>query len=106
MTPYLRKYRVIRDGILLNALNPKLSLFFLVFLPQFVPATASRPTLTMTALALVFMAMTFAVFVIYGACASAARDHVITRPKVMVWLKRSFAGAFILLGLRLALGGR
>lgn len=98
--------RIVRDGILLNVLNPKLSLFFLAFLPQFVPADAAGATGLFLALALVFMAMTFAVFVVYGALASLARDRVVSRPGVMRWLRRGFAGAFALLGLRLALAER
>lgn len=93
-------------GTLLNVLNPKLSLFFLAFLPQFVDAGASDATLHMVALALLFMLMTFAVFVLYGALAAAARDYVISQPVVMTWLKRSFALAFGVLGLRLALAER
>ncbi|WP_417516731.1 LysE family translocator [Minwuia sp.] len=98
--------RIIRSGILLNVLNPKLSLFFLAFLPQFVDTGAAGSTVVMLGLALVFMAMTLAVFVGYGACAALARDHVISRPGVMKWLRRSFAGAFGLLGLKLALADR
>ena len=98
--------RLVRDGILLNILNPKLSLFFVAFLPQFVPADAVGPTGDMLALASVFMAITFATFVVYGACASLARDYVVSRPSVMTWMKRSFAAAFGLLGLRLALADR
>lgn len=98
--------RLVRDGITINVLNPKLSVFFLSFLPQFVPAGASSPTLNMSLLGLTFMAMTFAVFIIYGALASAARDYVISRPKVITWMKRTFAGAFVLLGARLALTER
>ena len=98
--------RIISNGILLNLLNPKLSLFFLAFLPQFVPAGTQNPTPTLLLLALTFMALTFVVFVGYGLCASLARDYVILRPAVLVWLRRSFAGAFTLLGLRLALSER
>ncbi|MEM1316821.1 MAG: LysE family translocator [Pseudomonadota bacterium] len=98
--------RLVRDGIALNVLNPKLSIFFLAFLPQFVAPDSPAPTVKLIGLALVFMAMTFAVFVIYGAAASAARDYVISRPVVMAWLKRSFAAAFGLLGLRLAMAER
>lgn len=98
--------RIIVSGILLNVLNPKLSLFFLAFLPQFVPHDAVAPTAVMLGLAAVFMALTFVVFVGYGAAAAAARDRVIERPNVMLWLRRSFAGAFGLLGLRLALADR
>lgn len=93
--------RIAVTGTLINVLNPKLSLFFLAFLPQFVPADTAAPTLALVSLAAVFMAMTFVVFAIYGACASLARDYVIARPKVMTWLRRSFAAAFALLGLRL-----
>ncbi|MBE7637227.1 LysE family transporter [Sneathiella sp. P13V-1] len=89
-------------GTLINVLNPKLSLFFLAFLPQFISANSSNVTMDLVSLALVFMAMTFAVFVIYGAFAAAARDYVISRPNVMNWIKRSFAGAFGFLGLKLA----
>lgn len=97
---------IITSGIALNVLNPKLSLFFLAFLPQFVPTAAAYPTLLMLGLALVFMALTFIVFVGYGAFAALARDQVVSRPSVMRWMKRSFAAAFAALGLRLALAER
>lgn len=99
-------FRIVRNGILLNLLNPKLTLFFFAFLPQFVPANATYPTALLLTLALTFMIMTFVVFVGYGAGASYARDYVISRPNVMTGLRRSFAGAFALLGLRLALADR
>ncbi len=93
--------RVALTGTLLNVLNPKLSLFFLAFLPQFVSSTAPNPTASLLGLAGVFMAMTFAVFVLYGAFASYARDYVIRRPAVMLWIKRFFAGTFGFLGAKL-----
>ncbi len=98
--------RIVLNGILLNLLNPKLSLFFLAFLPQFVPAETQSPTPILLLLALTFMLLTFVVFIGYGACASLARDYVISRPSVLVWLRRSFAGTFGLLGLKLALSDR
>lgn len=98
--------KLVRDGILLNLLNPKLSIFFLAFLPQFVPAGAENATGRMFGLGLVFMGLTLAVFVLYGAFAALAREHVIGRPGVMRWLQGSFAVTFGLLGLRLALASR
>ncbi len=102
----LSHFRTALNGTLLNVLNPKLSLFFLAFLPQFVDATDPNGTSTMAMLAVFFMALTFVVFVGYGWCASLARDYVISRPVIMQWLKRSFAAAFGLLGLRLAFAER
>ena len=99
-------WRIAVNGTLINVLNPKLSLFFLAFLPQFVEAASPSPTFDMVLLAAVFMAMTFVIFIGYGACASLARDFVISRPAVMTWMKRSFAAAFGFLGLRLALAER
>ena len=93
---------IVRDGILLNLLNPKLTIFFLAFLPQFVPMSIEDPTRHMFVLALVFMAMTFTVFVFYGAFAAWTRNFVIGRPVIMRWLRGSFALAFGLLGLKLA----
>lgn len=98
--------RIATNGTLLNFLNPKLSLFFLAFLPQFIPANSANVTLTLVYLAAFFMALTFIIFVIYGAFASLARDYLVSKPNVMTWLRRSFAGAFGLLGMKLALGDR
>jgi threonine/homoserine/homoserine lactone efflux protein len=95
--------KTIASGMTLNVLNPKLSLFFLAFLPQFVPANATNSTLTMLGLAAIFMALTFIVFVGYGAFAATTRTYVISRPRVVDWLRRAFAGVFGLLGAKLAL---
>ena len=90
-------------GTLINVLNPKLSLFFLAFLPQFLSAESLNATVELVLLAVVFMVMTFVVFVGYGAFAASARDYVIRRPTVMQWIKWCFAGAFGFLGAKLAL---
>jgi len=99
-------FRTAVNGTLLNVLNPKLSLFFLAFLPQFVPITKDGSLLYLAYLAAAFMVMTFVIFVLYGAFASFARAYVIESPKAMFWLKRCFAGTFGLLGLRLAFTDR
>jgi threonine/homoserine/homoserine lactone efflux protein len=98
--------RVIITAILINILNPKLSIFFLAFLPQFIDAGEPHPLARMVELSCVFMAMTFAVFAVYGLCAASVRDRVITRPKVLAWLRRSFAAGFAALGAKLAFAER
>ncbi|WP_313059594.1 LysE family translocator [Agrobacterium cavarae] len=94
--------RIVIEAVLINLLNPKLSIFFLAFLPQFVAADSSSSTREMTALGLVFMAMTFVIFAVYGCFAASVRRQIVSRPSVLVWLRRSFAAAFVILGLKLA----
>ncbi|QPF86069.1 LysE family translocator [Bradyrhizobium genosp. L] len=98
--------RVIVTAVLINILNPKLSIFFLAFLPQFIAVDEVHPLARMVELSGVFMAMTFIVFALYGLFAASVRDRVITRPKVMAWLRRSFAAGFALLGAKLAFAER
>jgi len=98
--------RVIVTGFLINILNPKLSIFFLAFLPQFIAVDEARPLMRMLELSAAFMAMTFMVFVVYGLFAASVRDRIVTRPRVMTWLRRAFAGGFAALGARLALAER
>jgi threonine/homoserine/homoserine lactone efflux protein len=93
-------------AILINILNPKLSIFFLAFLPQFVSAKELHPLARMLELSAVFMLMTFVVFVGYGLFAASIRDHVISRPRVLTWMRRSFAAAFGALGAKLAFADR
>src|ERR1700736_4198253 len=80
--------RVIVTGFLINILNPKLSIFFLAFLPQFISVDDAHPLARMLELSGTFMAMTLIVFVLYGLFAASVRDRVISRPKVMRWLPR------------------
>ena len=94
--------RVIASGVLINILNPKLTIFFFAFLPQFVSTGQANVTLRMLELSAVFMLVTFAVFALYGVFAAAVRSHVIARPSVVVWMRRVFGGAFVALAGRLA----
>jgi len=109
VTGALRERRmapVLRRGITINLLNPKLSIFFVAFLPQFIDADGGNPTAQMVALGTAFMALTLVVFVGYGLLAAYARAYVIEQPTVMSVLRRSFAVAFAGLGARLALAER
>jgi threonine/homoserine/homoserine lactone efflux protein len=94
------------EAVLINILNPKLSIFFFAFLPQFVSAGEAHPLPRMLELSTVFMVMTFVVFVGYGLFAASIREHVISRPRVLTWLRQTFAAAFVALGAKLALAER
>ncbi len=98
--------QVITSAILVNILNPKLSIFFFAFLPQFVSPDERHPLARMLQLSTVFMLLTFAVFVGYGMFAASVRNHVISRLRVVTWMRRAFAGAFAALGAKLAFADR
>lgn len=93
-------------AVLLNILNPKLTIFFLAFLPQFVQPDTAEPISQLLLLSAVFMAMTLIVFVIYGFLAHAFHKAVVESPRVQTWLRRGFAATFASLGANLALTER
>ncbi|WP_018633753.1 LysE family translocator [Neomegalonema perideroedes] len=96
----------ILSAILVNLLNPKLSIFFFAFLPQFVRPEDPAPVRRMLELSLAFMALTFVVFAAYGAFAAAVRRHVVSNPSAQSWMRRGFAAAFAGLAAQLALAQR
>ncbi|HEV7415477.1 MAG TPA: LysE family translocator [Tianweitania sediminis] len=98
--------QVVIDGILLNILNPKLSIFFVAFLPQFIAVDERYALLRMLELSAIFMVATFVIFALYGLFAAALRARVIGNAKVMAWMRRTFAAAFVALGAKLALTER
>ncbi len=98
--------RVIYTGITLNLLNPKLTLFFFAFLPQFVTADEPGAGVRMLGLSAVFMVMTFVVFSIYGLAAAALRNRVLSRPQLLNRLRKVFAATFAALATRLAFESR
>jgi threonine/homoserine/homoserine lactone efflux protein len=94
--------KTITTAILINILNPKLTIFFFAFLPQFVSSGDPHGVLLMLGLSTVFMLITFVIFGIYGVFAAAVREQVIGRPRVLTWMRRAFAGSFLALGAKLA----
>lgn len=95
--------RIVMRGILLNLLNPKLPMFFLAFLPQFLSAgTAGAGGGALVELGFAFVAMTFLTFALYAVAAGWMRDVVVGSPVAMRWLRRAFAASFAGLGARLA----
>jgi threonine/homoserine/homoserine lactone efflux protein len=99
-------WRTIRQAVLLNLLNPKLTIFFVAFLPQFVRPDEANALWHLLGLSTVFMLVTLVIFAAYGACAAAMRTRVLERPRVLAWLRRSFAGSYVLLAGRLAVTDR
>lgn len=90
-------------GIVLNILNPKLSMFFWAFLPQFISQNAISPLQQMVVLSAVFMLMTLVIFILYGVLASGVSLCLTSSPNAVLWLQRSFAAIFAVLAAKLAL---
>ena len=99
-------WNIVVKAVLLNVLNPKLTIFFLAYLPQFIVADAGTPLVQMLGLSAVFMAMTLAVFVVYGLLAHAAQRAILGSPRVLNWMQKGFAAVFASLGINLALSDR
>ena len=95
--------QIAKRGFLINILNPKLSIFFLAFLPLFVSPNTSSPMIEMFVLSVVFMAMTLIIFISYGISANGVRKYAVNSPRLIVWLQRSFAATFAALGVKLAM---
>jgi threonine/homoserine/homoserine lactone efflux protein len=94
--------KTITTAVLINILNPKLTIFFFAFLPQFVDADGAQAVLHMLGLSAVFMLITLVVFGVYGVFAAAVRNRVARSPRVLAWMRRVFAGSFVALGAKLA----
>lgn len=101
--PRLGAWQIIVKGLLINILNPKLSIFFLAFLPLFVTAEANSPTLQMLLLSAVFMGITLVIFIVYGLCAHSVRSSLTRSARTVRWVQRTFALTFGALGIKLAL---
>ncbi len=98
--------RVIRSAVLINLLNPKLTIFFVAFLPQFVASNSPHALARLLGLSAVFMLMTFVVFALYGGFAASVRTHLIERPRIVDRLRRLFALSFVALSAKLATTSR
>lgn len=98
--------RIALKGFLLNILNPKLSIFFLAFLPQFIPVEAANALVHMLVLGGVFMLMTFSVFVVYGVLSGSFSQFIVNSKAATIAMQRVFAASFAALGLKLALSER
>jgi threonine/homoserine/homoserine lactone efflux protein len=86
---------VVRRGILLNLLNPKLTVFFFAFLPQFLDTPPGVLDMRLVGLGAVFMLMTLAVFLVYAWVSAAVRERVLGTPAVVRWLRR-LLGTFVI----------
>lgn len=98
--------KIATRGILINILNPKLTIFFLTFLPLFVSADTESAVFQLSILSGVFMIMTLAVFIIYGFLANSVRGYIISSPGLMKYIKRSFAVVIGFFGVKLAFSER
>jgi threonine/homoserine/homoserine lactone efflux protein len=95
---------IFRQSVIGNILNPKVTLFFIVFLPQFVdPHGVQSVTLQMFELGALFMLQTVVVFSLFGVCAGVIGGWLKRRPRVGVWLDRIAGATFIAIGIRVAL---
>ncbi len=96
-------FRIVGKAVVINLLNPKLTIFFFAFLPLFVPEGTVSPTREMVVLGLGFMAMTFAVFAVYGILAGLASAWLTGKRNALKWFRKTCAAMIAVFAVKLAL---
>jgi threonine/homoserine/homoserine lactone efflux protein len=94
------------QGVLTNALNPKVMLFFMAFLPQFADPTLGAVGAQMAVMGLTFAVITTVAYALLGASAGRVGERLLGRPGFALWLNRATGVLFIALALRLMLTER
>ncbi|WP_306533741.1 LysE family translocator [Geobacter sp.] len=95
-----------RRGFIMNVLNPKVAMFFLAFLPQFVAPAAGHVPLQMLLLGVIFMVQAVVIFCLIGYFAGSIGSFILARPRIARYFDWLTAGVFAALGVRLALAER
>lgn len=98
--------RVVQRAVLLNLLNPKLTVFFFAFLPQFLDSPPGLGDLRLVGLGAVFMVLTLAVFMAYAWTSAALRERVLRTPAILRWVRRSLGTLVLGFAAHLALTDR
>jgi threonine/homoserine/homoserine lactone efflux protein len=93
---------VLRQGILTNVLNPKVALFFLAFLPQFIDPASTTKTLAFLTLGATFITTGFLWSVVVASAAARLQSFFLRNPGVRTLIDRVVGGLFLALGARLA----
>ena len=93
--------RLFFRGMLANAINPKVVLFFLSFLPQFVVARQGHVAWQLGALGVTFTLQAAVLFSVIGACSGIIGEQLKRKPRLGLWLDRVAGGVFVGLGLKL-----
>ncbi len=96
-----RWHRDVLRGFIANAINPKVALFFLAFMPQFVAPAAGNISLQMAVLGAVFMAQTIVIFGAVALSAGSIGAQLRRHPGLAVWLDRLSGCVFIALAIKL-----
>lgn len=99
----LPAWALFRRGFIMNVLNPKVAMFFLAFLPQFLTPDGLAVPFQMLLLGLIFMLQAVAIFTLIGYFSGSIGHYILSRPKLARYFDWLAAGVFVLLGLRLAL---
>ena len=97
--------QIFRQGVLTNALNPKVALFFLAFLPQFVDADAPSKAMAFVSLGLIFDT----VGTLWNVLVALAAGWLATKApsqRLKLWLERGIGALFVGVGVKLALSGQ
>jgi threonine/homoserine/homoserine lactone efflux protein len=95
--------KIFWQGFLTNALNPKVALFFLAFLPQFIALDAPSKSLAMLILGLVFDVNGTLCNVLFAWLIANAAERLSHRPAIGAWLNRSVGALFVYFGAKLAI---
>ena len=104
--PRASLFALVREGMLSNVSNPKIVIFFVAFLPQFVDPASVHPTRDLVFLGVLYAVLALPVKAGVGLAAGTFAERILRRPAALAWMNRACGAVLVALGARLAVSGR